>query len=351
MTRDEQPLIDGYLDETLGEAEHSALAQWIRESPENAVRFARAVLLHDRLRNEHLALAESRAEVGTVPVEAAAGASPSLATSSSPPSAGRRSRSAVAIACAAVAAVLAAFATWQGAGDGNVSAAVGELDRLIAANARPADRSYRIAVEEEVAGRGREEGPSRPEDRRPPKPPLDGAVLHVGGGGRFVLVRTTADGRPFVTGCDGRASWAVRPDGPVRCSPDLNRFNRDLPGHEHSMPLVDVRDGLERLRAAYDIALLPGGADDAEDGEPGASVDPQGLLVAVKKPGFRGPRRVEIAYSAGSGSIRQMRFVGMPYGPDRLTLRLTLVEERSFSPGFFDHGFHHAPDRPVEHEE
>ena len=48
--------------------------------------------------------------------------------------------------------------------------------------------------------------------------------------------------------------------------------------------------------------------------------------------------------------IRQMRFVEMPYGPERLTLRLTLAEERSLGADFFRHQSHHDPERVVEEE-
>ena len=45
-------LISGYLDESLSTEEQGELEEWIRESPENARRFARAGMLHDRLQNE-----------------------------------------------------------------------------------------------------------------------------------------------------------------------------------------------------------------------------------------------------------------------------------------------------------
>jgi hypothetical protein len=40
----------------------------------------------------------------------------------------------------------------------------------------------------------------------------------------------------------------------------------------------------------------------------------------------------------------------MPYGPDRLTLRMTLVSEAALEPAFFSHNSHHPPDRRVEQE-
>jgi hypothetical protein len=219
-----------------------------------------------------------------------------------------------------------------------------ELKRLIAAQETELDRTYRIAVEDApTPGRKRQPVVN---DNRPPKPPLDGALLHVRKGNQFVLIRQMAGGRQFVTGCNSRTSWAVRPDGPVRVSADLTRFNRDLPGHEHDFPLIQIERGLAQLQDAYDIQLLP-----IENSDDSAAEDlPTRLLVAVKKRGHRGPQRVEITYAVRTGKIRQLRFIEMPYGPEHLTVRLTQEEERPLGPAFFDHQSHHASDRVVEEE-
>lgn len=334
MTNDPKQLIDGYLDETLSADEHELLNRWLKSSPENAQQLAQVTLLHDRLRSEHLAL-------DAAPEISRRALAPVLDKSTAA-SALRLSRWATSTA-AIVAAMLLVAVLWKGFGETSASAAVVELNRIIAANAQPSDRTYQITLEEAVLPQRQRE---RSESSRPPKPPMEGAVLHVRGGGQFVLVRKTVEGRPFVTGSNGQTSWAVRPDGPVRFSSDLTRFNRDLPGHEHSMPLSNIHDGLERLREAFDVQLLP-----VESGDE-ANVDdePSRLIVAVKKRGFRGPKRVEVTYSVRSGLIRQMRFVEMPYGPERLTLRMTLVEEQSLGDTFFDHQSHHDADRTVEEE-
>ena len=345
MTNDLQQLIDGYLDETLSSDEQELLNRWLKAAPENAQQLAQATLLHDRLRSEHLALtamprSHGRQTVGDWPDDSLSLAR--LATKSP-----QRIRPIATTAVAIVAAMLLMAVLWKGFGETSASAAVVELNRLIAANAQSTDRTYQITLEEATLPLRRCERPESSERGRPPKPPMEGAVLHVrGGGGQFVLVRKTAEGLPFITGSNGKTSWAVRPDGPVRFSFDLTRFNRDLPGHEHSMPLSNIHDGLERLRHAFDVQLLP-----IEDGDD-ASVDdkPSRLIVAVKKRGFRGPQRVEVTYSVRSGLIRQMRFVEMPYGPERLTLRMTLVEEQDLGSKFFDHESHHGSNRVVEEE-
>lgn len=339
MTNDPRQLIDGYLDETLSSDEHELLNRWLKASPENAQQLAQATLLHDRLRSEHLALdaAPEISRRARAPVHL-------VELSRTGASALRLSRWAT--SAAIVAAMLLVAVLWKGFGESSASAAVVELNRIIAASAQPSDRTYQITLEEAALPLRQRERSESPESSRPPKPPMEGAVLHVRGGGQFVLVRKTADGRPFVTGSNGRTSWAVRPDGPVRFSSDLTRFNRDLPGHEHSMPLSDIHDGLEHLRDAFDVQLLP-----IESGDE-ANVDdePSRLIVAVKKRGVRGPKRVEVTYSVRSGLIRQMRFVEMPYGPERLTLRMTLVEEQPMGANFFDHESHHDLGREVIEE-
>lgn len=336
MTVDPRSLISGYLDETLSPEEHAILETWLKASPANTRQFAAEMLLHDRLRGEYLAievLAQAKAPVTICP-----GVIPEKEKSDR--------RRITALAAAATIAVAASLLVWFSLAGTSVSAAA-ELKRIIVASLRGQDRTYRITVEEPPLLDHRN-SPQPVIDGRPPKPPLDGATLHVRSGNQFVLIRPTLEGQPFVTGSNGRTSWAVKPDGSVRVSSDLNRFNRDLPGHEQGMPLIDIADGLDRLRAAYDIEVLP--VEPADDDSAGTSEQSR-LMVAVKKRGFRGPRRVEITYFVTSGLIRQMRFVEMPYGPERLTVQLTLVEERPLDETFFDHTSHHDARRTAEFED
>lgn len=325
-------LISGYLDASLFPEEHAALAVWLKQSPDNIHRFARAVLLDDRLRGELL----SQAAVLPQPSPAGPAAVPAR----------RRFRQVAAIVSAAAAAAVLAAVLWRGLGETPVSAAAVELNRLIAANSDPVDRTYQIVVDDASATSAAPR-PDQAEHGRPPKPPLDGAILYVRRGDQFVLIRKTRDGLPFVTGSNGKTSWAVSPDGPVRVSSDLTRFNRDVPGHEHAMSLIHIDELLERLRTAYDVQLAP---VERSASNPAPGQAQTRLLIAVKKRGYRGPRRVEITYATPSGRIRRLRFIDMPYGPDRLNLSLTLLDERARDAMFFDHESHHAPGREVAFE-
>ncbi len=333
MTSEPQKLIHGYLDNSLTAEQQILLSEWIKADADHARVFAAEVMLHDQIRNAWMML-EYRDEEEKVqrPVRA-----PSRSWA----------RSLLTMATTVCLLLFAGFLIWQTVGVTPVSAAVVELDRIIAASSQFIDRTFSIAVEETAIPQSHRE--QTPSDRgRPPKPSIDGALLHVRGSSQFVLQRKVNDNQYFVTGSNGKTSWAVRPDGPVRVSPDLTRFNHDVPGHEHAMPLNNLRDGLEQLHAAYVVEVMP--VESPEDNS-ALNAEPSRLLVAVKKQGFRGPKRVEITYAVTSGQIRQIRFVDMPYGPERLTLRMTLVESRDLGAAYFDHESHHDPKRVVEFEE
>jgi len=337
MATDPRQLISGYCDESLTSDEERQLIDWINESQEHAQEFAKALLLHDRLRSEVGAMAATSQMAVPTPA--------SLNSTRW----NRWSRSLTGLVSAAVAAAIAFVVIWKGIGESPASAAIVELNRIIAASAQSFDRTFRIEVE----GGGQEKQSAkrpRPTERgRPPKPPMNGAILHIRDGRQFVLVRTEFDGRPFVTGSNGKTSWAVRPDGPVRSSTDLKRFSHDLPGHEHSIPLFNIQEGLEGLLEAYNVTLQTfEGHRDARSSDG----DPVQMIIADRKSkSYRGPSRVEIRYALQSGHIQQMRFVDMPYDKEpRLTLTMKLVEEQKLGPDFFDHDAHHAPDRRVEVE-
>jgi hypothetical protein len=335
VTPNPSELIDGYLDDALTADQHAELSAWIKAKPENARIFAEAMLLHDRLRNT----------LGTDGVPNAI----HLSTTLESPRvwlANLWSMGAVARTTAAAAVLMLGLTVlWFTIGTPTASAAIRELDRIIVNSMRTKDRTFEIVVED-IATERRGKRFARPELQRPPKPPLDGATLYVRSGNQFVLKRKTQEGLPFITGSNGQQSWAVNPRGPVKISDDVNEFNRDLPGHESSVPLTNLHDGLEQLKVAYDLTFAALGPEEyqAEDGHETRQ------LIAVKKPKERGPQRVEIVYDGATGGILRMRFIQMPYGPDRLDLRLSLVSEEELPSDFFEHASHHALNRKVEVE-
>lgn len=328
MTSD-QELISRYLDDELAEDDRQELNQRVKASPQFASALAQAVLLHDRLRGELQAQAFSTKT--TVPA-AISPREPKHASSFV-----RTGAWTVALSLMVLASFVAAV-TWLGSSQGELAASQ-EVDRLIAAQQQSPDRTYQITVEKT----GPDPNFPNGDDGRPPKPPIDQARLYVRRGNQFVLVRPLPEGETFITGSNGLESWAVRPIGPVRVSDDLTRFQHDVPGHEHQMPLINIEDGMQRLLAAYQVEFQP--IESNED-----QAEPMRRLIAEKRLGNRGPKQVEITYAEQSGLIHEMRFIEMPYGPQRLTLHITLLEQHDLGPKFFAHQAHHDPDRPVERE-
>lgn len=320
MNTEFRRLAHGYFDETLSPEECEDLFASVRTDADSALEFARLAFVHDRLRNE-------LARPSEVDVARAA-----------PKSHFVWSRSVITLATTCAVLVIG-IVLWQLALHPAVAAT--ELHRIIAASTQEKDHTYLISVEEAGTPDRVEQLPER---NRPPKPSLDGAHLFVRRPNQFVLQRNLDAGQSFVTGSNGRVSWAVRPDGPVRVSSDVLEFSRDVPGHEHAMPLNNLHEGLQQLETAYDVQVMP--VEQAEQRDS----DPSRLLVAVKKRGFRGPKRVEITYASSSGEIRQLRFIDMPYGPERITIRVTLLSDQPLAPEFFDHQSHHDPVRTVEIE-
>jgi hypothetical protein len=368
---DPRNLIDGYFDETLSSDEHLELSQWIKADPQNARAFAQAALLHDRLRNlielqTGSTLAFSHEKASLLNEERSRDESNDVETVSSPSRVSQQSRESTsptlvsgewanswmtttmgrsAIAASVLFAVLTL--SWLTSGTSTASAAIRELDRIILSNMHSKDRTYEIVVEDvTLPAKRRGKRPLGPEMQRPPKPPLDGAVLHVRSGNQFVLIRKTAEGLPFITGSNGQQSWAINARGPTRISNDVREFNRDLPGHETSVPLLNVDEGLEQLKHAYDLQFSTLGPEEYLP-EDGADVR---LLVAIKKPRERGPQRVEIVYHSASGRILRMRFVQMPYGPNSLDLRLSLLSEEELPVDFFEPTSHDDSQQNLEME-
>lgn len=302
MNDDFQELIDGYLDERLVPAEALRLSIMLKENPAYSRRFARVMLLHDRLYNE--------LKIRTLPDQQRVELRPR-----------RRALTAVA---AVVALFLIAFFFWHGAAVSHASAAVVALDRLIEAASQPVDRVYRIRVIDH--------GPS---GAAPPvfsgsgrKPGIDGSELFVRGSDKFVLVRLFGNGTKFVTGSDGEFGWAVPPKGPIHVSHDTRRFRRAVPGEHKEIPFLDLKTGLSELRRAYDLQLMVG--HDADSQMHGWS-----RLAAMKRsPERTGPERVQVWFDA-AGVAHRIELTGMPQdhgGPRGVVLEL--IEQRDVGPNF-----------------
>jgi|JI9StandDraft_1071089.scaffolds.fasta_scaffold00076_7 hypothetical protein len=332
MSVDRNQQISHYLDDELTAAELSDLQEWLLADASHREEFATIALLHNQLHG-HLS---ARVAMDTVEPENLVQVEKSNATVR-----GFSLRLAPVIAIAG--ALLLMFLFWRG--DNAAVAAHAELEKVIAANQLTDDRTYLLQVEtNEIGGARQRRKPN--DEQRPPKPPLNGARLCVRGNHKFVLQRSLENGDTFLTGCDGVSSWSVPQKGAVRVSSDPQEFNRDVPGHEYSMSLCQLDDALKQLSIAYEIFVVPSEETDAASDE----LEATRLLVATKRKGFRGPRRVEITYQQKSRLLEQIRFIDMPYGEDRMTVRMSLIDLTPLPNNFFQHDAHHTPDRKVVRE-
>ena len=314
-------LIHAYLDETLTAEQHVELANWIKASPEHARQFSETVLLHDRLRAEMLAgdMLENQHAVF----------------------ANRRSsermwvRRVVALSSALCLTLVLGLIFWQSVSS-PVLAASDELQRIIQASEAALDRTYAVtALGEDV------DSESLASTVRGAKPSVDGALLHVRGPNQYVLVRYFADGTEFITGSDGTTAWSVPPRGRVRVSSDATRFRGAVPGQQHAIPFIDMRNSLRQLQESYELDLS-------------LETTPEGwrrMNATRRATATGGPKQVTLWYDVQSGTIHRMLMERLPQargGPRNVLLELT--DERDLGPAYFEHTSHHDTNREVIEE-
>lgn len=332
MATDPQILISRYLDGLLSEDEFKELTAWIAEKPEHATQFAQASLLHDRLRNHFRARMELVSEKSQAQRVAAQRDSMRILSR----------WKGVAFLVSSAAVILVVFLIFHGGSGESARAAEMELKRLIHVTERISDCTYLITALDE----GKVE--DRPKKGGLPQPPINGAILYRRGPGQYVLVRKFPDGSEFITGSDGKTSWSCPPvqegkKGPaVRVSNDPLRFRGPVPGQQHNIPFLDIRNSLDQLREAYTLTFLPS--------RPGPDGNTQwnGIRADRREDVAGGPKHVEIWYVPETGVIQKMRFDGMPRakgGPRSLLVEL--MDQRDLGPNFFDHTAHHGPERRV----
>jgi hypothetical protein len=340
MNPSDLDLIHRYLDGQITEAQMLELEQSLAGSIELRQEFVRISILDEKLSQQlsKTALCDPTPTPTQSPTPSQAEirlpAAPSAATPSAATPSAAASWSSIMAILASLALLLIALLIGSIRNQLSASQELQKMRKSLALS----DRLYRVDVEQAVLPNKKQI--EQHDERRPPKPSLEGAKLYVRGTDEFVLMRFLQDGTPFVTGSDGQVGWAIAPNGPVRVSQDKQRFNRDLPGHEHSIPLSNLSQGLTQIQKAYHVQIIPSSPGDAGD-------EQDAVLVATKKRGQRGPSRIEIQYASNSGRIAQMRFIEMPYGPERLTVRLTLIDELTLPESFFHHSDHHSSNQQV----
>lgn len=321
MSASATDLIHGYLDETLTAEQQVELANWIKESPEHSRQFAEAVLLHDRLQAEMLAGAVVENQHA---VFANRSSSERLWV-----------RRVVALSTALCLTLALGLLFWQSVSS-PVLAASDELQRIIQASEAALDRTYVVtALDEDV------DSESLPSTVRGAKPSVDGALLHVRGPNQYVLMRYFDDGTEFITGSDGTTAWSVPPRGRVRVSSDATRFRGAVPGQQHAIPFIDMRNSLRQLQESYELDLS-------------LETTPEGwrrMNATRRATATGGPKQVTLWYDAQSGTIHRMLLERLPQargGPRNVLLELT--GERDLGPSYFEHTSHHDTNRKVIEE-
>ena len=318
MSASATDLIHGYLDETLTAEQQVELANWIKESPEHSRQFAEALLLHDRLRAEMLAGAVVENQHAVI---ANRSSSERLWV-----------RRVIALSTALCLTLVLGLIFWQSISS-PVLAASDELQRIIQANEAALDRTYVLtALDEDI------DSEALPSTVRGAKPSVDGALLYVRGPNQYVLVRYFADRTEFITGSDGTTAWSIPPRGRVRVSSNATRFRGAVPGQQHAIPFIDMRNSLRQLQESYELDLSP-------------ETTPEGwrrMNATHRATATGGPKQVTLWYDAQSGVIHRMLLERLPQargGPRNVLLELT--DERDLGPAYFEHTSHHETNREV----
>ena len=237
-----------------------------------------------------------------------------------------------AFAATAMVACVALIFIFQGINP--TKAAAASLERIIAVAQKNSDRTYTIRVIDEYSV-------STPKSEKQGN--IDGAILHVRGPDKYVLIRELKDGRQRLTGCDGTESWAMREDGPVHVSSNLNRFRGGLPGEQQDLPFINLQSQLIQLKEKYFVESLP------ESGREFNGRPMMGLVCLRKSNEVRGPKRVEIWADRETGDIHRMLMDNLPRGkggPRSVMIQLT--EESELPENFFSHTAHHESGRKIK---
>lgn len=215
--------------------------------------------------------------------------------------------------------------------------AIAALDRVIVAMNEARDRSYSI----EVIDPGSDAGTIRIDRGRfPPANYLDGASLWLRGPGEFVLSQNLPHGETRIIGGDGTQSWSMRGDGPVRVSPDPDRFDRAIFQPNGEVAFLDLHTQLDQLKRLYRIEWL--------DRVPRHTWKLRGFRLSHEQ---GGPREIELWFDPDTGLVQRMILNELPSGnggPRSIAIILRSTE--ALAPDFFQHAKHHEPQRTVLQE-
>jgi hypothetical protein len=225
------------------------------------------------------------------------------------------------------------------------NSAIAALDVVVQALDDPVDRTYEISVSPPTLPPS--DTASSTDNRWDPehrRPGLDGAILYVRRGDEFVLYRSTPGGHFVINGSNGLENWMVRPDRPVAVSSDPRNFRIPMPDSVATLPFVDIRASLMRLRDGYDIEELP--AEKSNDG----ATSLRHLLAMKRHSSTKGPKAVSIWFHPTTHTIMKIRLeqVHLQGNPEPRVMTLSLLSRQPLPEKWFDHQSHHPSDSLIE---
>lgn len=213
------------------------------------------------------------------------------------------------------------------------TAAMAALEKVVQAAQGTLSRCYSVRVLEPGL-------PEEPRQGRGPYPPanhLEGAMLWMRGPGEFVLQQRLPNGEIRMLGSNHEGSWTVRGLGPVKVSPDPNRFGRAIFTPSGELASLDLRTRLGQLTENHDLEWVDGQS-------PGI----RKLRALRQRQAQGGPKEVELWFDPATGVVERMVLRQLPRGNGGpRSLELVLVSAEPLPDAFFRHESHHEPGRAV----
>ena len=225
--------------------------------------------------------------------------------------------------------------------------AMATIDQMIAAIENAGDRTYRIIVRDQKAGRReRQSGKFTFQRRnRQERAVFDGATLYLRGRGKYVLYRYTPSGQTVINGRDGQTNWLIRPRRAVLVSDDPQAFRIPMPENLANLLTLDFSDTLQQIRERYKIKYL-GTVPVEQDQETSWSY----LHATRQNRKFKGPRVIRIWAHPDTGLLRRIEFadIQLQGGPELKKLIFDLRDQKQLADNWFTHNAHHSEDAEVE---
>jgi hypothetical protein len=130
----------------------------------------------------------------------------------------------------------------------------------------------------------------------------------------------------------------------VAVSSDPRNFRIPMPDSVATLPFVDIRASLMRLRDGYDIEELP--AETSNDG----STPLRHLRATKRNSSIKGPKAVSIWFHPTAHTIVKIRLeqVHLQGNPEPRVMTISLLSRQPLPENWFDHQSHHPSDSLIE---